>query len=152
MKTSQTCQDARYIVLHYLEHGSEPGFIDLVMNGMIEVDPSELDPPTAAAYRAARHIDSCEDCMRWRDARDPAAAALRARSALYCCVSMYHAVTDPDVEVPFSFEWFRGETACWCIGEDRSFARYCPWCGSELPCGPFEAAPGEDVPPVFAKG
>jgi hypothetical protein len=61
----------------------------------------------------------------------------RERAEKYCCAQMQGAV-DGDDGTKFSFEMFRNEDPCWCINDDYAFARFCPWCGKELPDGSFE--------------
>lgn len=134
MSLDPICEQARSRIEAFVRDGDgDEGILAATLDGILELDETQLDPETAAAELAARHIAECPACRRWRDAKDPARAARRERLARYCCARMAVAIEDPAAPVRFSFTMFRGEDPCWCIGEDWSFARFCPWCGRPLP-------------------
>lgn len=147
MKTN--CELTREAVIEYRRHPGNASPLDLALGGAIEVEAGVLESPSAEA--AAGHIAGCNDCKAWLDTllsleQRAAQLAWQARLARYCCLRMLHAV-NPDIAVRqtghaagvrFSFERFRGEDACWCINDTYVFARYCPWCGKELPNEHFE--------------
>lgn len=49
------------------------------------------------------------------------------------------AVTDPTMQLRFSFDLFRGEAPGWLVNETLAWVHFCPWCGQRLPNHPFEA-------------
>jgi hypothetical protein len=101
------------------------------------------DLPIAEADRATdqkamRHLRSCPKCRNWLHFVVPEDVLQRQyRLTRYCCAGMFVALEESDAPNRVSFELFRGEDPCWMIDGYRSFASFCPWCGSKLPNKPF---------------
>lgn len=140
MTTDDVCRTARHTFVQLRSRIDEDATLMLTIEGMIAVEREHF--PDEATYVAAAHIEACPACQgwvgSWLDAQFPERVAHRERLQKYCCSHMFHAVVSPDAEVRFSFEMFRGEDPSWCINGDYSFARFCPWCGHDLPNQPFE--------------
>ncbi|ALN58193.1 hypothetical protein GLE_2845 [Lysobacter enzymogenes] len=138
MPLPPACLSAQRCIDEFVRVGGDADLIAATLDGLLELDETQLGPAEAAAELAARHIADCPHCRPWRDARDPARAAWRARTARYCCAAMFEAVNEPRARPTFSFALFRNEDPCWRIDGQWSFARYCPWCGKPLPERAFE--------------
>lgn len=143
MTTNDLCRDARQTMVNLRPRFDEDATLMMVVEGMIAVEEEHF--PDRASFEAAAHIEACDACQRWSadwlDGQFPVRVAYRERLSRYCCQQMYHAATNPDAEVRFAFEMFRGEDPSWSINERYAFARFCPWCGQELPNRAFEPEP-----------
>ncbi|QJD66274.1 hypothetical protein HG421_19565 [Xanthomonas campestris pv. badrii] len=113
--------------------------LQLILESVIEAEREYF--PDHASYEAVVHLESCAACQAWHDAwldaRSPERVAQRDRLDKYCCSQMFSAVTDDGADVRFAFELFRSDP-CWSISGQPVFARFCPWCGQQLPQHPFE--------------
>ena len=140
MTTDETCLAARQTMASMRDRIDGDAALKLTLEGMIAVEEAHF--PDRTTYEAMAHIEECAACQRWSaswmDAQFPERVTHRERQSKYCCVHMFSAATHPDAEVRFAFEMFRGEDACWSINEQYAFARFCPWCGQELPNRAFE--------------
>ena len=137
------CVEVRQTITAYAKTDHNETVLSMALEGMIEIEDGVLGD--AEAESAARHIETCEACTGWLDVFYPKRAALREdaerRRRIYCCINMDHAINrTTGRQTTFKFVMFRGEDPCWCINDDYSFARHCPWCGERLPDRSFEDA------------
>ncbi len=139
MTTDPACTAARQRIQELHHRPENDAAVQLMLEGMIAAEPDLL--PDTASYDALVHLESCAACQAWHsawlDAQSPERVAQRERRAQYCCIHMFHAVTDSATEVRFSFELFRSDP-CWSIDGQPVFAQFCPWCGQRLPQHAFE--------------
>lgn len=135
MRPVMKCKDAQNLILEYREFDHDAFALDLALTGAIEIDDTAI--PDEKVQQAAKHISECQQCRPWLEALYPVTFAIEKRIAKYCCSQMFAAVTDPNNETTFSLVPFRDES-CWTINGHMEFAKFCPWCGKELPEKPFE--------------
>jgi len=129
------CMKARADLLDHLSpRDTGDSAVWLAVSGCIEADDESFSP---LITQQIIHVANCQSCQKWLDFIDPSRITARERAEKYCCAQMQEAV-DGDDGTKFSFEMFRNEDPCWCINDDYTFARFCPWCGKELPDGSFQ--------------
>lgn len=129
------CMKARADLLDHLSpRDTGESAVWLAASGCIETDDENFSP---LIMQQIIHVASCRSCQKWLDFIDLSRITARERAEKYCCAQMQGAVAG-DNGTKFSFEMFRNEDPCWCINDDYAFARFCSWCGKELPDGSFE--------------
>ena len=136
MSTHDHCKDAQRIVSRYREQDHDDSVLRFALEGMIEVEGAGFGD--AEVDVAVGHVAECGLCQAWLDGIYPIRVEAREKFAKYCCAAMLAAVNNPQTEIRFTFTLFRGEDPCWCINDSIVFARFCPWCGCELPQRSFE--------------
>ena len=129
------CMEARADLLEHLSpRDTGDSAVWLAVSGGIAADDDNFSP---LITQQIIHVANCQSCQKWLDFIDPSRITARERAEKYCCAQLHGAV-DGDDGTKFSFEMFRNEDPCWCINDDYAFARFCPWCGNELPNRSFE--------------
>jgi hypothetical protein len=134
-RNAMNCMKARADLLDHLsprDTGDSAAW--LAVSGCIEADDENFSP---LITQQIIHVANCQSCQKWLDFIDPSRITAIERAEKYCCAQMQGAVNGDD-GTKFSFEMFRNEDPSWCINGDYAFARFCPWCGKELPDRSFE--------------
>lgn len=88
---------------------------------------------------AVSHVRGCAACVAWIRRILPQSALRRAkRMGDYCCTRLYFACEEGSIVPRMRHGLVRGEEPCWYIEGKTAFAKFCPWCGTELPSQPFQ--------------